>query len=205
MHLEENTSRFKSESRYRNKQLLRVYAKEQKPDTKGAGNVELWDIYDACYQKTGRLHERGKILQPGDYHLVVHIFPVNDKKEILVQKRSDTVKRFPGCWAVTGGSAIAGEDSWEACQRELQEELGIVAEKKDSELAAVFKRIDSFNSVWVIRCNLKREQLILQKEEVAEAAWLDFPSIHAMAKQGILHKYPYLDWLGHYIDLIKWE
>ena len=48
--------------------------------------MEQWDIYDKCFVKTGRTHERGKTLEEGDYHLVVHIYPINSKGQILIQK-----------------------------------------------------------------------------------------------------------------------
>ena len=31
--------------------------------------VELWDVYNEQGNKTGRLHERGKPMKAGDYHL----------------------------------------------------------------------------------------------------------------------------------------
>lgn len=167
--------------------------------------MEYWDIYDACFQKTGKLHERGQTLKEGEYHLVVHIFPVNQRRQILIQKRSDTVAWFPGCWAVTGGSALTGEDCWQACQRELSEEVGIEAQRKDSELIAILKRRDSFNAVWVIRCDVPKEEFILQKEEVADAKWEEIDQIKKMVEHGIFHKYQYFDWLADYIRGMKWE
>lgn len=41
--------------------------------------MELWDIYDKYRQKTGRTHERGNTMKEGDYHLVVHVWIINDK------------------------------------------------------------------------------------------------------------------------------
>lgn len=166
--------------------------------------MELWDVYDQCMRKTGRLHERGIEVPAGDYHLVVHIFPVNDKKEILIQKRSDTVAWKPGMWAATGGSVIAGEDMYQACVREFSEELGITAGAEDMELAAIFKRETSFNSVWVIRCNTDLSELKLQKEEVAEAKWASIEEIKEMMEQGIFHIYSYFDWLSMYITQMKY-
>mgnify|MGYP001037458902 CR=1 FL=1 len=167
--------------------------------------MELWDIYDACFQKTGKLHERGKQLKEGEYHLVVHIFPINQQKQILVQKRSDTVEWFPGSWAVTGGSALNGEDAWQACQRELKEELGIQIQKEDAQLFAILKRHDSFNAVWVIRSEVSEKDLKLQKEEVAQAKWIEMDNIKKMMTQGSFHKYQYFDWLMDYIGGITWK
>lgn len=157
--------------------------------------MELWDVYDHCFRKTGRLHERGKEIASGDYHLVVHIFPVNDRKEILIQKRSETVAWKPGCWAATGGSALAGEDMYEACVRELREELGMAVSEEDMELAGVFKRETSYNSVWMIHSNISASELTLQEEEVEDAKWASIKEIRQMIDKGEFHSYPYFDWL----------
>ena len=45
--------------------------------------MELWDVYDKDRNKVGRKHERGTPLPDGDYHLVVSIWIVNSRQEIL--------------------------------------------------------------------------------------------------------------------------
>ena len=50
--------------------------------------MELWDVYDHCFQKTGRLHERGNPLPSGEYHLVVAVYPVNSQGQVLIQRRN---------------------------------------------------------------------------------------------------------------------
>ena len=82
---------------------------------------EIWDLYDGNGQKTGRTMVRGEEVPAGLYHLGVHIWPMNSRGEFLVQKRSMTVQCKPGIWAVTGGSAVAGEDALTAARRELSE------------------------------------------------------------------------------------
>lgn len=162
--------------------------------------MELWDIYDHCFQKTGRLHERGNPLAQGDFHLVVAIYPINSSKQILIQKRNPNLKLLPGIWAATGGSAIQGEDVWEACQRELFEELGITATRENAEMIAVFKRIDSYNSIWLVHTDCSTEALVLQEEEVSDARWVSISELKAMAREGTFHSYRYLDWLTDYIS-----
>ena len=49
--------------------------------------IELWDILDENGNITGRLHERGKPMVEGDYHLVVHVWIMNHKGEFLISKR----------------------------------------------------------------------------------------------------------------------
>ena len=163
--------------------------------------MELWDVYDRCFQKTGRVHERGNPLAPGEYHLVVAIYPVNSKGEVLIQKRNPNLKLLPGIWAATGGSAVQGENAWEACQRELKEELGLTACKESSEMIAAFKRIDSFNTIWLVHTEAKISDLILQEEEVSDAKWVSVAELKAMAKEGQFHYYRYLDWLLDYLSI----
>ena len=94
-------------------------------------NVEIWDLYDAQGEKTGKTMIRGEAIPVGFYHIGVHIWPMNDKGELLIQRRSMGVQWKPGIWAVTGGSAVSGEEPLTAARRELREELGYAASKAD--------------------------------------------------------------------------
>ena len=103
--------------------------------------MELWDILTAEGKPTGRTMVRGgTAIRSGDYHLVVHIWPLNDYGSILIQKRTKTKRLMPGIWAATGGAAIAGETSVAAAARELGEELGIKVAPEDLRLVKRIKR-----------------------------------------------------------------
>lgn len=161
--------------------------------------MELWDVYDNCFNKLEGTHVRGEELPEGKHHLVVHIYPVNRKGEILIQKRQDTLSWKPGLWAATGGSAVTGEDAWTACRRELEEELGIVANTQNSENCLMVKRHDNFCTVWVVRTDISIEELKLQTTEVAEAKWVTPMEIREMVEEGTFIDYDYLDYLFNYI------
>ena len=83
--------------------------------------AEIWDLYDSRGEKTGKTMTRGENIPSGLYHIGVHIWPINDKGEFLIQRRSSTVQWKPGIWAVTGGSAVSGEEPLEAARRELSQ------------------------------------------------------------------------------------
>ena len=88
--------------------------------------MEIWDVYDADRRLTGRTMVRGERFQPGDYHLVVHICIRNSAGKMLIQRRQPFKQGFPGMWDVSvGGSAIAGDTSARAAEREVEEELGL--------------------------------------------------------------------------------
>jgi len=87
--------------------------------------MEIWDLYDSEGNLTGETIQRGIELPENRCHLVIHFWVRNSKGEVLTQKRSQSVKSWPGKWSTTGGSVIAGEDSLAGLHREVQEELGI--------------------------------------------------------------------------------
>jgi 16S rRNA (adenine1518-N6/adenine1519-N6)-dimethyltransferase len=58
-------------------------------------------------------------------HRAVHIFLVNRRGELLLQKRSFRKDRFPRCWdSSAAGHVDAGESYQDCATRELQEEIG---------------------------------------------------------------------------------
>lgn len=63
---------------------------------------EMWDIVDQNGNKTGRLHERGRPMQKGEYPLSVSVWILNRQGEFLISKRAPA-KTAPGMWETTGG------------------------------------------------------------------------------------------------------
>ena len=86
--------------------------------------MELWDIYDAQKQKTGRTMKRNDwCLKEGEYHLTVLGVIARPDGKFLITQRVMTKSWAPGWWEVSGGAAIAGETSKEAVVREIKEEI----------------------------------------------------------------------------------
>ena len=84
--------------------------------------VELWDILDKNGNVTGRVHERGKPMNKGEFHLEVYVWIENDNGEYLISQRSLN-KTFPNMWECTGGNAVVGDDSLTTALKEAKEEL----------------------------------------------------------------------------------
>ncbi len=53
---------------------------------------------------------------------------INNKGEILLAKRSDSVKTYPGMWNLISGDIEWGETVEEALKREAMEEVGVGVE-----------------------------------------------------------------------------
>ena len=134
--------------------------------------MEYWDIYDIDRIRTGRTVERGPRLKPGDYHLVIHICLFNSRGEMLIQQRQSFKQGWPGLWDFTlGGSAIQGEDSRTAAQRELCEELVLSRDFSGNRARFTINFERGFDDFYFLEEDVSPEQLRLQYEEVQAAKW----------------------------------
>ena len=88
--------------------------------------MELWDIYDKDKKRTGRTMKRNDwCLKDDEYHLTVLGVIQRPDKRFLITQRVLTKAWAPGWWEVSGGAAMAGEESKDAVVREILEETGL--------------------------------------------------------------------------------
>lgn len=156
---------------------------------KGSDGVEIWDILDENGNKKNRTIVRGEELQEGDYHLVVHIWILNNKNEFLIQKRAEQLKLMPGMWATTGGSAVQGEDSLTAAVREVKEEIGVDVDLDNFTKIGTIKRKDNIADIWLARQNVLIEQVKMQVEEVSDVMLASKEVIEGKLSEGVFHNY----------------
>jgi len=154
--------------------------------------MEEWDILDLNRENTGRIAVRGEYLKPGDYHLVVLIFIVNSKSEILITKRSRE-KNGALLWEICGGAVIAGEISHEAALREMKEEIGLVlspANNKGKIIGqATFEEPHGWMAdIWMFKSDCDIENLILQEEEICDVRWSNRDEIIDMIDKNVFFK-----------------
>lgn len=155
--------------------------------------MELWDIYDKDRNNTGRTIVRGEKLKKGDYHLVIHAWIMNSEGKLLIQKRSNKVQVYPNMWAMTGGSAVKGENSYETCAREVGEELGIKPDMKKAKMIFTKIRQDKITDVWFIKQDFLIDECNLQKEEVSYAKWVSKEEIKKLIEKNEFINYEYID------------
>lgn len=156
--------------------------------------MELLDVYDKYRHKTGRTYERGTPIKEGRYHLVVHIWIVNDKGEFLIQKRQPWKKGWPNMWdCAAAGCATTGDSSKQAIIRETKEELGIDLEIDEIEILFRIKFSFGFDDIWFVKQNIDIDDLKLQYEEVADAKWVNENEIKQMVQNGEFIEYHYFE------------
>ncbi|AZV56678.1 NUDIX domain-containing protein [Clostridium sp. AWRP] len=147
--------------------------------------MELWDVYDSERNKTNRTMVRGTDFNEGDYHMVVHICIFNSKGEMLIQQRQPFKEGWSNMWDITvGGSAIEGETSQMAAERELMEELGIKINLQDIRPHLTINFDNGFDNVYLIQKDIDIVDLTLQYKEVQCAKWASKKEIFSMIDSG---------------------
>ncbi len=143
--------------------------------------MEKWDIYDKHRRLTGKQMVRGEAFEEGAYHLVIHVCLFNEKGEMLIQQRQSDRESWSSMWDVTvGGSALSGETSQEAAQREIKEEIGLTLELSNVRPSLTINFVHGFDDYYLLEGNVDIDKLPLPTEEVKQVKWA--------SKEEIIHK-----------------
>ncbi|WP_445385265.1 NUDIX hydrolase [Robiginitalea sp. IMCC44478] len=142
---------------------------------------ERIDIWNKNGTPTGKSTLKSEAHLKGLFHPTVHIWIYNGRGQVLLQKRSETKKTFPGLWDVSvAGHVAAGEAIEEAALREAKEELGLEMHIADLYFYRIFKSVQEhsngirdceFHHCYLSRLDLPVEAFQLQASEVAEVRW----------------------------------
>ena len=158
--------------------------------------MELWDIYDKDKKRTGRTMKRNDwCLKDGEYHLTVLGVIARSDGRYLITKRVMTKAWAPGWWEVSGGAAMAGEESREAVNREVLEETGLDVSGCEGEPVLTYKRENQgegdnyFVDVYRFELDFDEADLKLQEAETDGYMLATPEEIEAFAKQGIFLHY----------------
>ena len=134
--------------------------------------MEQWDIYDKYRIKTGKVVPRGSKLPADEFHLVVHVAIINSKNQLLIQQRQPFKKGWPNMWDITiGGSVESGENSHEAAQRELFEEIGYAHDFTNMRPSFTINFQRGFDDYYIVKAEVDLNKLTLQESEVQAVKW----------------------------------
>ncbi|MBQ9792216.1 MAG: NUDIX domain-containing protein [Clostridia bacterium] len=135
--------------------------------------MEIFDLFDKNRLPLNRTMIRGTKVPENCYRMVVHCIILNKAKDkMLIQKRLEEKRPFPGLWDFScGGSSISGEKSCEAVERELFEELGYKYDFSNERPAFTFNFTEGFNDVYILSEDVDISKLKLQETEVERVEW----------------------------------
>ena len=156
--------------------------------------LELFDLVKEDGTPTGHVKERSMVHRSGDLHRTVHMWVVRKRQDggldVLLQKRSRDKDAYPGCYDISSaGHMHAGDDFETSAIRELSEELGIIADKKELRFIGFHEGYveDVFwgqpfkdweiSAVYLYEKQIDPDSLTLQKSEVEEVVFMDYDKV----------------------------
>jgi isopentenyl-diphosphate delta-isomerase type 1 len=157
--------------------------------------TEMIDILDSQGTKTGATKPASEVHTDGDWHRTVHVWILNSKHQLLLQRRSPTKVNFPDMWDISAaGHVDAGESSIETAIRETKEEIGLDLAPQDLEF--LFTQVQQFtqnngtfvehkfDDVYLVRRDVDIVGLVLQPEEVTEMRYIDVSEFEQWVREG---------------------
>jgi len=150
---------------------------------------EYIDIFDENNNPTGEVKEKQQAHEDGNFHRTAHIWIINDKSELLLQKRSASKKTHPNFWDISAAGHIrVGESVIDGAIRELNEELGVRKSAEDFTYIATIKSTKNpknmeFGYVYLIKCNKKIEEYIFKDNEVSEVKYVYYEELEKMVQE----------------------
>lgn len=147
---------------------------------------EQLDILNEQREKTGEVKGYNETHLLGLLHNTVHVWLMNRKGELLLQKRTKNKRIFPLHWDVSiGGHVSSGQITIEGAQMEAREELGLNLAPEDFKYLFTLKEDNitkfngedwfekGFNEVYLVRSDLEITEFKLAPDEIEEVRWMD--------------------------------
>jgi isopentenyldiphosphate isomerase len=160
--------------------------------------MEMWDIYDKDRILTGETMLRGDKFREDTYHLVVHVCIFNSQGEMLIQQRQPFKSGWSNMWDITvGGSAISGDTSKAAAEREVFEEIGYKLNLDHVRPSLTINFEGGFDDIYLIEDDVDINSLRLQYEEVQQVKWATKEEIIVM-----IESKEFIPYYRSFIDLL---
>ena len=133
------------------------------------------------------MKEKEQAHSEGDFQRSVHIWIINNKKEILLQRRSSNKKNYPNKWDISSAGHIRSRESIiEGAKREVKEELGINIDEKDLEFIGINKSDKPYNKefqyIYLYRTDKVESDYTFNDGEVAYVKYFKYDDFEKMVK-----------------------
>lgn len=155
-------------------------------------NEEYFDVLDENGNKTGISKLRTEVHRDGDWHRAVHIWIINDKGDVLLQRRCESKDSHPGMLDIScAGHLTAGDDSLSGAIRELKEELNLDVRPEELEFIKTIKKgsrytgtfiNNEFDDMYILRTTKSINDMKFQEEEISEIFFVSYAKFKEMVK-----------------------
>lgn len=151
--------------------------------------MENHELVDEKGNKTGKILTHIEARNPknipvGYYVSVVGVVIINDKNEILLQKRSRFKRANPGKWGICGGKVDLGETPLDAGIRETLEEIGILLNKDELKFLSMDTNEKAHFTVYYVRKNVDIDECKIQEEELEEVRYFKIEELEELDNEG---------------------
>ncbi len=138
------------------------------------------------------------------WHRTTNIYIVNDKKQILCQKRSMLKDTNPGLWETcAGGHVLEGQDTRTSAMQELYEEVGLQVKPEALTFITTYQSYTyhDFQDNFALQWTGDIKSLQLEADEVTEAKWMELQEL-----KRILNSEENKHWslVGNQQDVLDW-
>jgi isopentenyldiphosphate isomerase len=156
--------------------------------------MEFLDVLNGDGSPTGQTLSRKEVHQKGLWHRAAHIWIINSKGELLLQKRSLKKESSPGMWDISAaGHLSAGETRIQGAIKEIGEELGLTVNPEELIFLGETKQSsvqnngtyfnNQFSDVYLLKKDLDVKTLKLQESEVDEIKYIAWKELKTLADQ----------------------
>ena len=119
---------------------------------------------------------RHEAIKNGHWHRAVHVWIVNDKNQVLCQKRSLLKDMGPGKWEPTVSGHLGPDDNYfTGAVREIKEETGLTVDPKDLQLLKIYKNHDfkEYRGIFFCKSEAELHHIQMEPDEVSEVKFID--------------------------------
>ena len=148
--------------------------------------MELLEYFDEKNEKSLGIAERDYIHKNNFWHREVAVWVLNEKNELLLQRRSSKKKQGANKFSITAGHIDVKEEATIAAIREIKEEIGLDFSVEDLNVIDIYKNEQDgnycFSYTYLVKTDKKIEDMTMQEEEVSELKFISIEELEEKIK-----------------------
>lgn len=149
--------------------------------------MELLEYFDESNEKILGIEEREFIHDNNLWHREVAVWVVNEKNELLLERRSPNKRQGANKLSIVAGHVDVKEEEILAAKRELSEEVGLNVNIDELKLIGIYKNDKEnnkcFSYTYLVKTDKKIDEYILQEEEVSDVKYITIEKLEERIRE----------------------